>query len=661
MKNNQTDKIIKLPNDVINRIAAGEVIERPAAVVKELVENSLDADADKIEVNVEEGGKTFISVNDNGVGISEKDLLMALEAHATSKLSDFKNISDINSFGFRGEALASISSVSKVTISSKKHDADRAFKLESKFGTAGEIKPCVFADGTKIEVVGLFENIPARSKFLKSKSTEIAYISNELSKIALANPNISLSLYHGSRKVFILDKADNLKQRIQQLYPKQLYDDLLASNHFEKDLKIEGYISSPDIKKSNSKSVHIFLNKRPIRDKGIMNAILMSYREYMPSGKYPAVFLFLTLPTDEFDVNVHPQKLEVRFFRHEKIFARFRNLIRTTLNNAKMPIVNLQDMLDQVQSRAAARKDSSNTVIDFDDEEIDRYSRHEPQIPLQLSADKLTHQKHLSFEPAIKSDDIQLLRPKKIEFVSSEPPEEPDNSDKYDFSKRKLNTCDTSEQNEFQLRPDIFVSPLFEKNDKIYTDEILDVYQIKNSYILAEYKDRIEFYDQHALHERILFENLRKKFENKNIEKQLLLTPEILDLDTYETSLMHDFSDIVNKIGFDIKFNEKDEFWEVYAVPMLLSKRFKVKEILENTLGSIISDDVKPDFVKVTWLILATIACKAAIKAGDPLKREEMIALIYQSKTVDTTYACPHGRPTSIMIPLSKLDKYFDR
>ncbi|MCD4657305.1 MAG: DNA mismatch repair endonuclease MutL, partial [Planctomycetes bacterium] len=174
MQNNQTGEIIKLPSDVINRIAAGEVIERPAAVVKELVENALDADADKIEVNVEEGGKTYISVKDNGIGISEKDLPMAFEAHATSKLADFKNISEINSFGFRGEALASIASVSKVKITSKKHDADRAFKIESEFGEVGAAKPCVFADGTKIEVIGLFENIPARHKFLKSESTEIA-------------------------------------------------------------------------------------------------------------------------------------------------------------------------------------------------------------------------------------------------------------------------------------------------------------------------------------------------------------------------------------------------------------------------------------------------------------------------------------------------------
>ena len=476
MQNKKSDNIVKLPEDVINRIAAGEVIERPAAVVKEVVENALDADADRVEIKVEEGGKTYISIKDNGVGISEADLPMALEPHATSKLKDFKNISDINSFGFRGEALASIGSVSKVTISSKRYDADKAFKIECDFGTMKPVKPCVLNEGTKVEIVGLFENIPARHKFLKSKSTEVAYITGELTKIALANPGVSFGMYHGSRKVFDIDKAENLKQRIKQLFPKQLVDDLLACEHYEQGLKIEGYITSPEVKKSNSKSIHVFLNRRPIRDKGIINAILMSFREYMPSGKYPATFLFLTLPTEEFDVNVHPQKVEVRFFRQEKIFARFRNLIRSTLNSAKMPVVNLQDMLNQIQSNAAARKSTAEFADDVDETNDDGYiSRKQPQIPLKLTPDKMVKQKNLGFSKA-DSEEIRYLQPTKIEFVSSEPPEEPDNSAKYDFSKRKPAVKEMTEQEAFHLRPDIFISPLFDKSAETENNEIRDVY-----------------------------------------------------------------------------------------------------------------------------------------------------------------------------------------
>ncbi|MHC4616955.1 MAG: DNA mismatch repair endonuclease MutL [Planctomycetota bacterium] len=591
-------QIAVLDRNMVNMIAAGEVIERPASVVKELMENSIDAGASKIIVSVEDGGRKSISVSDNGCGMDAEDLVNAFEPHATSKIKTSSDLRNISTLGFRGEALASIASVAQVRAVSRTKDSPEGNSVEIDCGNRAGVSPSSADYGTTIQVRDLFYKLPARRKFLKTANTEMTHIVEHFTRVALANSELDMTLMHNGREVYRLLSGEGLRQRIGQLFSAEVAADLIETRSTERELYIFALMGMPGIARTNRNFQYVFLNGRFIRDKFISHAVKEAYRGTLEPDRFPVVFLFIQIPYDQVDVNVHPTKIEVRFYNanlvHSQILGCLREkLLGTNLEiSAKLPAPDFAPAERKAGSPGAYR---SQKIADAMAEFFKRHRPGERQRQLEQGA----------------------------------PGRKPETA----YEKR----------DEGQEEPAVRRGFL----------------QIHDSFIVAPTGDGFVIVDQHALHERIMYENLAGRLSAGKLESQRLLIPESFEVTDAQADAIKTNSELVEKLGIELApFGPKT--MAIQAFPTLLSKAAPV-DFVRDLLDLLTDKGPHLDTERLLEEVLSMAACKAAIKAGQKLSESEMGRLLADRETVECAGRCPHGRPTTIRFSISELEKQFKR
>lgn len=648
-------KINVLSPRIYNRIAAGEVVERPASVVKELVENSIDAGANKIKIEVKEGGIKEIVVTDNGSGIEKDDLPLAFMPHATSKIQDVDDLDTIATLGFRGEALASIASVSMVTLSTKTENAESGYLIEANGGEISKVSEIAFTKGTSIAVRNLFYNTPARAKFLKRPKLEEGEITSLIEKFMLAHPEISFE-YYADEKCVYNSTTNNLKDVIYLIYGREVYDNLLEINYKADDVEVSGYISAPKISRPNRTYQTLFVNGRYVVNYQISACIQGAYEHFLMKNRFPIYILNLKIPFDKVDVNVHPNKKEVKFQENSKVFMVVRKAVEKALVGT--------NLIADFEFTSREEKDWSKFSIE-NDENPQRTS-----FDTELRFNPLARDEGKSFNIKVtKDDNDEIISPKDLQDMGIETINMPNFSSikSEDRKKNKPGGYIFFDQEEDRLIEEVDLNsapPVFKETPKVEEKkeetflqenaEIKIVGVVFKTYILTEYEDSVYVIDQHAMHERQLYDKLKKQIDKKEVIKQDLLFP-------YEFSLQHEdaekFSSKIpnlKEIGFDVEDHGQD--FKIKSVPFLLSS-ISLNKFVEEILGDeTLKDKKASEFINEK---LCQTACKHAIRAGDSVTKEQIAYLIGEMKK--GVLLCPHGRPIIVKITKKDFEKMFKR
>lgn len=573
---------IKVLSDTLaSQIAAGEVIERPVSVVKELIENAIDAQASSINLVVEGAGKRLIAVSDNGVGISPADLPLAVARHATSKISRSEDLNDIRTLGFRGEALASIGSVSRLQIQSKQTSEVQGYCITVDGGDLSQPKACSTANGTIIRVQDLFYNLPARLKFLKADTTESRLINGLVTRYALAYPGIRWQLEQDGHDIFQTTGSGEEREILQLLYGNEDAKELLPLRYEEKDFSIRGYISSLQLTRSNRKDITLFVNGRWVQDSALTAAVIRAYNTMLMVGRYPVVALFLTIPTTQVDVNVHPSKAEVRFRDSDRLFSSLQRTIRRALL-AYMPVPNL-----------------------------DTTALWGKQMP-------------------ISGED------KRLEWSGTS-----------DGSPQTAPPIAPKQAFKEGIQPGLSSLPLLRL-----------VGQVAATYLIAEGPDGLYLIEQHAAHERVLFDKLLAQAQAAKISSQILVEPVTVDLSQEQCGLLEPQLPYLQELGFDVE-NFGSNSFVVRSIPVIFGNA-NPKEALE-ALVTAFEEDESPLENAVQARLAARICKRLAVKGGQILSDAEQRSLLADLEASPNPRTCPHGRPTMIHLSAALLERQFGR
>lgn len=566
-------KIRILPESIANQIAAGEVIERPASVVKELIENALDVRATRIEIEIKGAGQQLIRVTDNGEGMDRQDILLSLERHATSKIETGADLFNIKTLGFRGEALPSIAAVSRMTLTSRRRGAPSGHRVSIHYGRIQEVAETGCPEGTMVEVRNLFGNLPVRRKFLKSPGTENGHIQDVIEHMALASCSTQFVFSTDGRQVFTTSAGERLEDRLQNLFGLDPQKDLLTVSTTRGEIGFSGYIARPAINRASFRSFYIFVNGRFVCDRIIRHALLEAYQTFLMKGRYPVGILHITLPPAEVDVNVHPTKHEIRFREPKAIYQMVSEDIRAVL---------LPPPRTDLLSRPSITAATAQGFLE------------EKPAPAGLA---------LHEQPSLYTPPLPLAQP--------------------------------------------------------HPSELKLIGQLAKSYLLCQSKEGLIIIDQHAAHERILFEGLKNSYQKGGIDSQQLLFPVTLELAQPEKALLSQMLTDFAALGIELAPFGGQTFL-VRAVPAILADR-DLKSWFESILALMAS--VGGSFIQERLLndILALMACHAAIKASQPLTFEEMESLLDQLRACPVSSNCPHGRPISQLYTYYELEKAFKR
>lgn len=602
-----------LPSNLVNQIAAGEVIERPASALKELVENAIDAGAHKIEVTLAGGGKNLLIVADDGCGMSPDELELAVERHATSKLPT-DDLFNINFLGFRGEALPSVASVSKLTIQSRERGAKEGWQISVNGGEKETVKPAAVNEGTRIEVRDLFYTTPARLKFLKTETAETGQCIDMLQRIALANPQVAFYLYaDGKKKVGYNACGEDMqiarRQRIADVMGNEFKENsapIAAQNEF---CDISGFVSLPTYHKANSLSEFLFVNNRPVRDKLLLGAIKGAYQDLMMSGRYPLCAIFIHVNPRYVDVNVHPTKAEVRFYDNGAIRSLLVHAIRSALSDGSRQSADT-GLLEHLLESGMENNEVTNSA----------------------------------FSPAFE------VREQDRKFKSFQMPLSGHGGNKSSFNVADLMpTFSVKTETEPQAEPDENIGELG-----------LAKAQFHNTYIISQTVDGIAIIDQHAAHERITMERMKQSmFKNERLPSQMLLLPEVVDLSLSEKENLLNYNETFAKLGLGI-----EEFGPqavlVREIPGLLGDT-DVKSLIKDLAAEISEWGSAYALEDKIHHICATVACHGSVRAGRALNIEEMNRLLRDMEKTEHSGQCNHGRPTYVKIKLADIEKLFER
>ena len=658
--------IRKLPEMVANKIAAGEVIERPASVVKELVENSIDGESSRVEVELEDGGKRLIRVSDNGTGIAADDLELAVESHATSKLKDSNDLFFITTLGFRGEALPSIGAVAELRIASRVRGADAGAEVEVIGGRRSPVKAAGVPEGTIIEVRNLFFNIPARRKFLKTSSTELSHAVDIITKMALAYPSVSFRLLHNGREVVsVLQNEDRLR-RIAGFFGKDLHAGLLEVNSGSGPLTIHGYIAPPSITRANAKLQYVFLNGRFIRDKTVASAVRDAYAGTLPAGKQPIVVLFLQIDPREVDVNVHPTKYEVRFRDSHLIYSGVRRMIAERLGAevaTDVKMVGAGNSSPPAPSPSMERgEEGGPTMVPGTSVERGEEGRTGAPGRSGLSAD---WGRKIRRDPALFEVNFQL---------PSAPPAGAARPDAPAVARPGVGRSDmpaspgtagagadaASRPSAPPPGPRPGRAPEAAAAPSVPFDPDLmrrpTAFQVHDSYIVEEIPGGIRITDQHALHERILYNQITKRLDSAPLECQRLLIPATVELTSDEVILLTGAAAELRALGFEIEEFGRNTV-AVRTMPMMLID-CNPDEFLHEMIASLQEECRGERQPALRESMIKMVACKAAVKANQRLTPAEILSLLQKARQLGGAAAtCPHGRPTSIVLSTVELEK----
>jgi len=644
-------KIKVLPDSLANKIAAGEVVERPSSVVKELIENALDADARKINIEVESGGKRLIRILDDGEGMSRDDAILAFERHATSKLRTAEDLESITTLGFRGEALPSIASVSKLALRTKTREDQAGVEVEFNGGKLVAVRDIAWPGGTEMEIKDLFFNMPARRKFLKSDATETFHITNLVQHYALANPHISFLLINNGRDAIRVTAVQKLKDRAYQVLGGGLLNKLVEVNRESDGLNIVGYVSNPQEQRSSRDAQYLFVNRRFVRDQLIGRAISEAYRSMMPSGTYPAAVLFIDVQPADVDVNVHPAKTEVRFLRESAVLAFVREAIVDALRVTR-PITQLPGMPSAKIEESKPVQAAPASRPSFDRE---RFTPPE-------SVTSATRPAPFALEPPA-SPQPERPRPLSMSFDQTSAAETRSAAVYERPSEPK-----TVEARESAIIEVTETAPVVEQAPAPVHEEqslpdmghgIKATGQIRDSYIVATDDEGLLLIDQHVAHERVLFEQFRDLRLARAVPVQPLLIPETLDLTPAEAEAFKSVQAELESIGIETTQLSGRTIAIKTAPAGLAAKDVialvgQVLQVVERERRSFSLEDIRDE-------IAASLACKAAIKVNMPLTEEKMAWLIDELMKTNNPMTCPHGRPIIIRYGLRDIERSFKR
>jgi DNA mismatch repair protein MutL len=663
-----------LPPGVVNKIAAGEVIERPASVVKELLENAVDAGATRVDVAVEQGGVELVRVVDNGCGIAADELPLAVASHATSKIRHSDDLFHVGTLGFRGEALASIAEVSRLVLRSRTPDAEAGAELEVVGGELGAVVPCGAAPGTTIEVRNLFFNTPVRRKFLRATQTEMGHTTEAFTRLALAYPHVHFTLRHGDKTVYDLPPTGKLTTRIASFFGEELAGELLWVESNDGPLRLFGYVARPSQSRANARMQYLFLNGRAIRDRALAHALGEAYRGLLLTGRYPICFLQIVMPPEEVDVNVHPTKLEVRFQDGGRIYSQVLGTLRT-----KFLTVDLTSKLEPTAAGAANEAAAAHDAhaADAMRQQLVAWAKGELNRGPERDGFASPHSPEGQAGRAFEEETIEIPRvgPPLSVVKLDRPPVPPwathpsgRPGDHWDT----LRTVRRPGEHEVQAGPApatveqrISQSPAnwqpLETADRPFPSDNLrpTAIQVHNRYLIAETDEGMVIIDQHALHERILYEQIREKVLSGVLESQRLLVPEPVDLSPAEAAAVLAAAETLGRMGVQVEpFGGGTVL--ITSYPAMLAN-FRPVEVLRELVDKLLSDTRQPERRDLLDELLHMISCKAAIKAGDRLSQEEVAALVEQRHSYADSHHCPHGRPTSLVFTREELDRQFMR
>ena len=636
-----------------NKIAAGEVVERPASVVKELVENSIDAGAKNITIEIEEGGIELIRVIDDGVGIYADDISKAFLPHATSKIVSVDDIYNINTLGFRGEALPSIASVSQVNFRSKTADANFGKEISISAGEVLSINDIGMNTGSIMEVRNLFFNVPARKKFLKTTSREGSLVNDIVTRIALSYPDISFKLFNNNKKVLLTYGDNNLASTIRTIYGKTIYEDIIEfSNHEDSYIRIYGYVGRESIARGSRNNQSIYVNNRYIKNKTVVAAVENAFKSFSTVNKFPFFVLFIDIPADNIDVNIHPTKAEIKFKDERMIFKAVFDTVHSALKN-------------DVFNSFATDQEQLNVDVNIQSPLLieEQHISDEKREQIDLLETKSSLLKELSINDIYSSVTMNDIKKEENIYnelkaatvakntIKNDVPIEP--TVNYEETSYSQSYTENSYEEQYEPKEKV--------DEKVPVAKFADlrvIGQFNKTYILAEYLDCLYIIDQHAAHEKILFEKYRNDIEEKSTIIQPLLIPMVLELsiDDYECYIEN--KSLFEESGFII-----DEFGDntisLKEVPYFLGKLDSKKLFLDmidnlKNMGSGKTVEVKINKI-------ASMACRAAVKANDYLTEIEMKELIEQLRYIEDPFHCPHGRPIIIKMTNYELDKKFKR
>jgi DNA mismatch repair protein MutL len=579
-------KIEVLPESISQMIAAGEVIERPASVVKELMENAIDAGSSEITVELRAGGLQLIRVVDTGEGVEEEDVPLAFQRYATSKIKKAEDLYAIHTLGFRGEALPSISQVSKMTLRTRTPHSLSGTKVICEGGEIKSISAVGCPIGTEVEVQHLFYNFPVKRKFLKSIRSELRYALNHFLRLSLSHPTVSFRLIHDGRILQEYLRTDSLLVRIEAIFGKEIYRNLEPIGFEEEGIRISGFTSLPSFSKRNAEFIYFYVNQRFVKDRMIYKAILDAYRHTLPINQFPVAILFITLPPSAVDVNVHPTKAEVKFMDPDRIYQGVFAAIRMVIESAVTP--------------------SEEMALEGGGKEGVFPKRGHPSFFVQENV----------------SPSLSWIRRKEEGILT------------------------VREGGEFQWEA---------KKKWPYT--VLG--QIRGTYILCEGEGDLIFIDQHAAHERILFEKFRKDYEKKSMISEKLLLPVLIELSVEESYILESAGDALKAIGFEIEA-VGEKLFAIRSIPSLLDQK-DPKEIVRGILDDLSFLAKKAKEEETVQTLLVTLACHSAIRGNFILKKEEMDQLVENLISFHPSTTCPHGRPIFFVLPLDELKKQFKR
>ena len=612
-----------LPNNLVNQIAAGEVVERPASVLKELVENSIDAGATSIEVTLADGGKSLMIVSDNGKGMSKDELPIAVERHATSKLPD-DNLFNINFLGFRGEALPSISSVARLSITSRVQGAENAWKIEVNGGEKSEVMPAALSKGTRIEVRDLFYATPARLKFLKTAAAETGQCVDIMNRIALANPKISFYLNDEKGKKIALNAQqgelfDARLKRLSEVMGREFEENSFLIDAQRENLRISGFASLPTLNKANSLSQYLFVNNRPVRDKLLLGAIKGAYQDVLERNRYPMCALYFDIDPAYVDVNVHPAKAEVRFYDNALVRGLLVSAIRNALNQAGQRASNVMDVSAFVQDQ----------IPEFDVNGVklpETAALEETSFAFQT--EPLRPHGGFAFQGYSRSSggSRQAVLPE---------------------LERKFSVRTEESIPAAQIQPEE-VGPLG-----------LAKAQFHDTYIISQTEDSIIIVDQHAAHERIVMEKMKDNLARGKVASQMLLIPEVIDLKPSDKVRILENAEELAKLGLQV-----EEFGPsaviVREIPALLGD-CDVKSLIQDIVEEMAEWGKGFELTEKLHLVCATMACHGSVRAGRRLNIDEMNRLLRDMERTPHSGQCNHGRPTYIELKISDFEKLFHR
>ncbi|NGU66798.1 DNA mismatch repair endonuclease MutL [Clostridium perfringens] len=669
------NRINILNADTANKIAAGEVVERPSSVVKELVENSLDAGAKNITIEIQNGGESLIKIIDDGSGVHPEDVEKAFNPHATSKIKDTYDIFSINTLGFRGEALPSIASIARVDFKSKTEDFDMGKELIISGGEKESLTDCSMNRGTQIEVRDLFFNVPARKKFLKTTARESALINDLVNRISLANPDVSFKLFNNNKKILNTYGNGKLIDVIRTIYGKSTAENLIYFEDHKDTASVYGFIGNDTLARASRNNQSLFVNKRYVKNRSLTVAVENAFRSFNVTGKFPFFVLFIDTYPELIDVNIHPTKSEIKFKDERFIFKVVFDAVHSAMREYVKDTFTLPE---EEEKKFEALKEE--VIQESLDKEISTLEKLKENINYKVSEDKKKEEAY-SYNPS-KDYEAKTEVNMPVDFLSKE---------NQDESSKLNNSLENNDFKEGSPKREISYDPILIKNelkDKVSETDSLEtrdykcnkneygnsveeiiyreakfpklrvIGQFNKTYILAEYDSTLYLIDQHAAHEKILFEKYSSDISKKKVEIQPLMIPLVVTLPTEDYLYYDENKEIFEKAGFKIS-DFGDNSIRIEEVPYFLDK-LNPTELITSMINNLKKMGTG-ETVEVKYNKIASMSCRAAVKANDVLSILEMENLLEDLRYINDPFHCPHGRPTIIKFTSYELDKKFKR